>query len=509
MERCSSAANFKNHLSLSDENEKARQKPVLELDRVSIRQGDPDHGLYMDTVALRMDALAMGARHKILEKYNFYVPRYTSFPPATLFKDVEETSPYLGWLSSVDASISLYIHIPFCARLCHYCGCNMRVVNTYQPVQDYLDVLKAEMALLRDRLPPNVRISRLHFGGGSPTIIRSADFSRLVKSIADTFVFEPGMEFSVEADPRNLGEAKIAAYARSGVNRISLGVQDFNEEVLALINRPQPFHVSYRALQLCKSYGIENINFDLMYGLPGQTQDTILKTLDLALTLKPSRIAYFGYAHVPWMKRHMNLMPENRLPAPGDRYVLQESGARLLEDGGYVPVGIDHFCRPEDSLAKAVEKGELHRNFQGYTDDRAQSLVGLGASSISSFSQGYAQNIVNTRLYMESIKNNISPVHKVLEFKESDLPVKKIIEDLMCYMRVDLAKIREDFSLAQNAFHEEMDRLKTMEQDGLVTVKGDVVEINPDYRVLARVVCEAFDPYAIKDISLRRHAQAI
>jgi oxygen-independent coproporphyrinogen-3 oxidase len=448
------------------------------------------------------------ARFKILEKYNYQVPRYTSYPPATQFREVPDSGQYARWLSAADKDVSLYIHIPFCARLCHYCGCHMRVVNTYQPVEDYLEVLKSEIALVKRHLPAHVRLSHLHFGGGSPTILKPADFRRLMHHLEENFAFKSGMEIGIEADPRNLSEAKIAAYAKAGVNRLSMGVQDFNEDVLNLINRPQPFHVTYRALQLCKSYGIDNINFDLMYGLPAQTEDSILKTMDMAVSLKPSRIAYFGYAHVPWMKRHMNLMPPDRIPGPKDRYVLQDSGARFLEHAGYTPVGIDHYARPGDALCHALESGTLHRNFQGYTTDRETSLVGLGASSIGAFAGGYVQNRVDTRGYMEEVRAGSLPVHKMLPFKDTDLPARKIIEELMCYLRVDLAAIKDEFSLPGSAFSK-LRGLDALEQDGIIHRRGQTITIDPDYRVLARVVCEVFDEYAVKDMTLQRHAQAV
>lgn len=448
-------------------------------------------------------------RYKILEKYNFQVPRYTSFPPATQFQEVEGPKPYMQWLSHTDKNISLYIHIPFCARLCHYCGCHMRVVNSYQPVLDYIDVLKAEVSLLKERLPRNPKISHLHFGGGSPTILRPKDFVGLVQWIEKSFPFNSNLEFSVEADPRSLNEVKIASYARCGVNRISLGVQDFDDTVLNLINRPQLFNLTYRAVELCRDYGIDGINFDLMYGLPGQSLDSITKTIELAAALKPSRIAYFGYAHVPWMKRHMNLMPQDSIPRPKDRYILQETGAELLENFGYIPVGIDHFCLPGDSMNIACEVKTLHRNFQGYTTDNAFCLIGLGASSISSFPLGYAQNRVDTRLYMEDIRANKLPLKKMLLLKKSDFPIKKIIEEIMCYLRVDLKRIKNEFSLPSDAFQSIESELKILADDGVINFKDEVLEIRPEYRVLARVVCEVFDPYKAKEIAFQRHAQAV
>lgn len=449
------------------------------------------------------------SRFKILEKYNYQVPRYTSYPPATRFRTADDAGLAENWMSRAARDISLYIHIPFCARLCHYCGCHMRVVNNYAPVEDYLEILGKEILAVKRRLPSGVRLSHLHFGGGSPTIIRPADFRRLVGDLKEAFLFDKNMEIGIEADPRHLTEAKIASYARAGVNRISLGVQDLNEEVQALINRPQPFHVIYRAVRTCRDYGMDNINFDLMYGLPGQTEDSVLRSLDLAVSMAPSRIAYFGYAHVPWMKRHMNLMPQDRIPGPQDRYVLQDRGAAFIERAGYTPVGLDHFALADDPMVRALKERTLHRNFQGYTTDRADCLIGLGASSIGAFSQGYVQNRVDTRSYMQEVRAGNLPVAKILPFRPDDLPVRRIIEEIMCYLRVDLDAVRKEFSLSGHAFEPELQKMKALERDGLVTIRGQVVEVNPAWRVLARIVCEVFDAYAVKDQPVQRHSQAV
>lgn len=385
----------------------------------------------------------------------------------------------------------------------------MRVANTYEPVSDYLAVLTQEIKRVRSHLVDDIKITHLHFGGGSPTILKPGDFSRLVMYLNEVFPFDAGIEISIEADPRNLTEAKIAAYAQSGVNRISLGVQDFDEEVLRLINRPQPFHITYRAIQLCRNYGIHNINFDLMYGLPGQDQASITRTLGLAASLKPTRIAYFGYAHVPWMKKHMNLMPQDRIPGPGSRYILQETGAAILEQEGYTAIGIDHFSLPDDSMVGALREGKLHRNFQGYTTDTAKTLIGLGSSSISAFSEGYIQNRADLRTYMNDVRNGDLPSHKALAFDVNDYPVARLIEILMCYLRVDLSEIKTQFCLSDDYFDEAKKRLMLMQDDGILKLEGDVVEINPDYRVLARIVCDAFDAYTIRGSSLKKHAQAV
>ncbi len=489
--------------------QKARETLVLDMDRLSDNQGYIDHNVYLDSSCLRMDALTMASRYEILTKYNSQVPRYTSYPPATQFKDIEMPDMHLAWLANVAGNVSLYIHIPFCARLCHYCGCNMRVVNNYGPVEDYLVALKTEISRVKGYMKPNIKVTHLHFGGGSPTILKPGDFSRLILFLNEIFPFDPKIEISIEADPRNLTEPKIAAYAQSGVTRISIGVQDFNEEVLSLINRPQPFHVTYRAIQLCRTYGIHNINFDLMYGLPGQTPDTIMRTIELTKFLKPSRISYFGYAHVPWMKKHMNLMPQDRLPGSDERYILQEAGAFMIEQGGYVPVGIDHYSLPEDTMSVALRDGKLHRNFQGYTTDTAKTLIGFGASSISAFGEGYVQNHADLRQYMIHARNGAVPSRKYLQFSKEDAPVAEIIEHLMCYLWVDLNDVRCKFGLSDDYFDYANARLNLLAEDGVISISGKIIIVVREYRVLARVVCDAFDMYSMRGNSVRRHAQAV
>jgi oxygen-independent coproporphyrinogen-3 oxidase len=456
----------------------------------------------------------MDKNHReILSKYNRQVARYTSYPPATQFKPIADLQTYKYWLEQSAHDISLYIHIPFCMRLCHYCGCHMRVVNTYKPVEQYLEALKQEIVNIKQHLHSSSRISHLHFGGGSPTMLKAPDFQGLMQAVYKNFEISGNAEISIEADPRNLNEAKIATYAKNGVNRLSLGVQDFNEEVLSLINRPQPFHLTYRAIEMAREYGIGNINFDLMYGLPGQTPETILETMDLALMLEPSRIAFFGYAHVPWLKRHQNLMPAEKIPGPQERYEMQEQGASRIIAAGYEPVGIDHFALPEDSMYQALRGGKLHRNFQGYTTDHARTLIGLGASAISSFDEGYIQNATDIKDYMQLVQKGDLAARKQLFLSPEDYPVKAIIESLMCYLEVDLVQIRKQFSLAEGCFDFAQEKLKALADDRIISVINERIVINPEFRVLARIVCELFDHHSSSCFPAlqtpRRHAQAI
>jgi oxygen-independent coproporphyrinogen-3 oxidase len=445
----------------------------------------------------------------IITKYDRQVPRYTSYPPATQFREASGEALYTSWLEKAQGDVSLYIHIPFCMKLCYYCGCNMRVVNSYDPIAAYLETLKKELSLLAERLDSTVRLTHIHFGGGSPTSIRPSDFKSLMGFIHARFTVSQTAEIGIEADPRNMSEGRIATYAGCGVNRISLGVQDFDEKVLEAINRRQPFFLTYDALELCRSYGIKNINFDLMYGLPHQTQETMINTIENAVLMRPSRIAFFGYAHVPWMKRHMNMIPSDSLPGRSLRYDLYTAGADILEKAGYCPVGIDHFVLPEDAMKKALDEGTLRRNFQGYTTDTASALIGAGVSSIGAFADGYIQNRTDIKLYHETVSKGSFAVAKVLEYKDADLVFKHVIEQIMCYLQVDLGTVEKNFNLSDGYFSPCLDALGSLLDDGIVSISGKAVTVSPEARVLARVVCQAFDCYADRDGCSNRHAAAV
>ncbi len=447
----------------------------------------------------------------ILKKYNRPVPRYTSYPPATRFVAIgaDKTAHQIG-LSKAVGGASLYVHIPFCKKLCYYCGCHMRVVNHYDPIQNYLDMLRGEMAIVSRHIQNKIHIDHLHFGGGSPTSIRPDDFRRLVDDLSAHFTFSKDIEICLEADPRNMSEVKIASYKKAGVNRISLGVQSFDDLVLKTINRPQPFATSFRAVETCRDYGIDNINLDLMYGLPHQTLDSVEKTMDMAMLLRPNRVSFFGYAHVPWMKKHMALIPEDSLPDIFVRYQSAKRGEEILSGYGYKAIGLDHYVLEDDSMMKAYKQKKLRRNFQGYTTDTAQTLIGLGVSSISAFPSGYIQNNPDIRAYSELLDNQSLPSSKSLILNQDDMVFRAVIEELMCYLRVDLGAVRQAWNLPDNYFESSLERLSTYIADGLAHIENDVVQVPEGGRIFVRLVASAFDQYlAMPQTPIQRHAQAI
>lgn len=446
-------------------------------------------------------------KEKILS-VNSAAPRYTSYPPATAFQTGFAPESYQKWLAALPESpVSLYYHIPFCRRLCYYCGCHTTICNDDARLPPYVEALKAEMDIACAHLGQGHAVSHIHFGGGSPTILSPALFSDLLTHMRQRFAVAEDADIAIEADPRQFGEALMATYARQGVTRVSLGAQDFDQRVLEAVNRPQPFSLSWNAVALCREYGIGSVNIDLMYGLPGQTLETISRTMEMALTLKPDRIAFFGYAHVPWMKKHMKMMGGMVLPDASLRYDLYEAGRQILTDNGYLPVGIDHFVRPTDSMAHAMGNRLLRRNFQGYTTDEADTLIGFGASAIGTFPQGFAQNVADLRIYQDTIAKGDLPVHRGYMRQPRDNLYADIISEIMCYLAVELADIAAKHKCILADFDAAFVRLQPLLDNGLVTRHGSFLRVHHPHA--ARVVAACFDPTIVLDALVARHSSVV
>jgi oxygen-independent coproporphyrinogen-3 oxidase len=320
----------------------------------------------------------------LLTKYARQVPRYTSYPTALQFDQDVDGGVYRGWLGAIppEVPLSLYFHIPFCASMCWFCGCHARVVNAYRPIAGYLEAVMRELDSVADLLEGERHAAHVHWGGGTPTILSADDIETLAGRVKQRFAFSEETDFAVEIYPRTLTADVAGALARAGVNRASLGVQDLNDDVQRAVNRVQPVDMIRRAVDWLRDAGIQAINIDLMYGLPLQTVEGVRRTAETVLDLASDRIALFGYAHVPWMKRHQRLIDEATLPDLGAGHAQYEAVATRLAEAGYVSIGLDYFARPGDDLATAAAEGRLHRNFQGYTADDAPVLLGFGASAI-------------------------------------------------------------------------------------------------------------------------------
>jgi oxygen-independent coproporphyrinogen-3 oxidase len=396
--------------------------------------------------------------------------------------------------------LSLYLHVPFCHELCWYCGCHTTVARRYHPVAEYRDLLLREIDLVGATIGGRRPVRHIHFGGGTPTMLAPDDLRLLGGRLRARLDLEDAAEFAVEIDPRRLTRETVDALAATGVNRASLGVQDVNPEVQLAINRWQPFTVVERAVDWLRTAGIDGINFDLMYGLPRQTTARVRASVDAALALRPSRVALFGYAHVPWMKRHQRLIDEAALPDAAQRAAQFEAAGARLQEAGYVAIGLDHFALPEDSLAVAQREGRLHRNFQGYTTDDGAALLGFGASAIGSLPQGYVQNAVPILKYRDAIRGGRLATARGIRISADDRLRRGIIERLMCDFAVDL-------NGSARSLAAELEALEPFRADGLLTVDEGVIRVESAGRPLIRTICAVFDAHLQQ--GLARHSRAV
>ena len=445
----------------------------------------------------RTDAFSANAPAELGEVVRRMVPRYTSYPTAPHFSPAVTAETYGAWLDEAGASgapISLYLHIPYCRSICHYCGCTTKAARRDAPLEAYAATLRREIALVAERLGP-VEISHLHWGGGTPNILPAAEMAAIVADLRSRFRFMDDMEHAVELDPRHVTAEGARAMAALGINRASLGVQTLEPIVQKAIGRIQPLSVVADAFAALREGGIAAINADLMYGLPLQTADHLRATAEAMLPLRPDRFAIFGYAHVPWMKRHQSLIDEGTLPGAEERLAQASLMRGLIEAGGYVPIGIDHFALAGDPLAEAAAEGHLHRNFQGYTDDDAPVLIGLGASSISRTRKGFAQNAVDEHGWRRAVENGALPIVRGKAFEGDDLMRAAVIERLLCDFEVDLSTIAHAHDRCALDFAGDLARLAPLATSGWVEVSPTRVVIRENRVELARVVAAAFDTY--------------
>ncbi len=437
------------------------------------------------------------------------VPRYTSYPTAPHFTPAVGPAEHAAWLEAVpeDRPISLYLHVPFCRQLCWYCGCTTAVSADPARPEAYAELLAAEIELVAVHLPERPRVAHLHWGGGTPSSIGPRAFLRLVERLRRRFRIERGAEHAIELDPRFLEPEMVSALAEAGVNRASLGVQSFDPEVQAAINRIQPAARTLAAIDALRAAGIRRINVDLLYGLPRQTVASCRATVAELLPAAPDRVAIFGYAHLPTLKKHQRLIDEGALPGAVERVAQFEAMAEALEAAGYVPIGLDHFARPSDPMAEAAASGRLHRNFQGYTTDPAETLVGLGASAISSFREGYVQNLHELKPWRAAVREGRLPTARGLRLSPRDRLERDLVERIMCDGVVDLEAVAARHGASPENCVVDGERLTELERLGIVEREGFVVRVPSAYRPLLRVVATVFDRYL--RASPARHAVAV
>jgi oxygen-independent coproporphyrinogen-3 oxidase len=431
------------------------------------------------------------------------VPRYTSYPTAPHFSAAVGPELYGEWLGQLprDAKLSLYIHVPFCTEMCFYCGCNTRAVRKREPVDAYAEQLLEEIALLRDL--SGHKLTHLHWGGGTPSILGAEWFETITARLASRFDLSALKEHAIELDPRRLDRPLVQTLAAIGVNRASLGVQDTAPHVQQAIGRIQPFELVERAAAWLREAGIANLNIDLMYGLPTQTVRDVAHSAELAASLGAQRMALFGYAHVPWFKTHQKLIDDAALPGLSERLEQAEVAAETLTSMGYEAVGLDHFALPDDELCVAQRERRLHRNFQGYTTDDADALIGLGASAIGRLPQGFVQNAPDLGGYSRAVAAGRLPIVKGLTLSDDDRVRGDIIERLMCDFELDLDAVPGGAA----HFATELEALRPLAAEGLLRIEGNRIAVTTSGRPFVRIAAAAFDTYLAT--SQKRHSVAV
>ncbi|EKF9627288.1 oxygen-independent coproporphyrinogen III oxidase [Vibrio cholerae] len=432
----------------------------------------------------------------ILDKYNYSGPRYTSYPTAVEFHEAFTIADFdMACTQYPERPLSLYIHIPFCHKLCYYCGCNKVITRHSHKADEYLDVLEHEIRQ-RASLLIGRNVTQLHFGGGTPTFLTNAQIIRLMTLLRSEFHFADEAEISIEIDPREIQLEVLDHLRQEGFNRVSIGVQDFNKEVQKLVNREQDEQFIFDLVERAKQLGFRSTNLDLIYGLPKQTAATFAQTLQQVLTMQPGRLSVFNYAHMPQLFAAQRKIKEADLPAAEEKLAILQQTITTLTGAGYQFIGMDHFALPDDELAIAQRSGILHRNFQGYTTQGECDLVGFGVSAISMVGDAYAQNQKELKKYYAQVNEMRHALWKGVALDKDDLLRREVIKQLICNFKLDKTAIEHEFNLRFNHyFRQDLALLQTFIDDGLVTVDETMIEVTLRGRLLIRNICMCFDKY--------------
>ncbi len=435
-------------------------------------------------------------------KYSKPGPRYTSYPTAVEFNEKFDFNSYVKELERQDKNraLSLYFHLPFCRSACYFCGCNVVYTSKEEKKERYIDYLEKEIEILSKFLDTKREVIQLHFGGGTPTFFNEKQLERVLDIIYSYFSnFSKEAEISCEIDPRFLTKEQMALLAKRGFNRISFGVQDFDFKVQEAVHRIQSFEVTKNAVDLAREYGMESVNIDLIYGLPYQSLESFKKTLDDVLKLNPDRLAVFNYAHVPWMKKTMRKIDETTLPKPSVKLEILKYTIDFFTSNGYKMIGMDHFAKPDDELFKAIEKGELHRNFQGYTTKGGADLLGIGLTSIGEGEDYYVQNHKEMREYEAALDRGELPVYRGIKLNRDDLIRKAVIMELMANFKLNISKIEKDFSINfKDYFKDALKELEEFEKEDLVSINDKEIRVSETGTMLIRNIVMPFDAYLKK-----------
>ncbi|MEC7940900.1 MAG: oxygen-independent coproporphyrinogen III oxidase [Pseudomonadota bacterium] len=433
---------------------------------------------------------------EILNKYNYSGPRYTSYPTALEFHEAFTVSDYdMACTQYPERPLSLYVHIPFCHKLCYYCGCNKVITRHSHKADEYLDVIEHEIRQ-RASLLNGREVTQLHFGGGTPTFLSKAQITRLMMILRDEFNFTADAEISIEVDPREIELDVLDHLRNEGFNRLSIGVQDFNKEVQKLVNREQDEEFIVAMVQRAKELGFRSTNLDLIYGLPKQTQALFAETLKQVLEMKPGRLSVFNYAHMPQLFAAQRKIKDEDLPKAEEKMAILQDTIETLTGAGYQFIGMDHFALPEDELAVAQREGVLHRNFQGYTTQGECDLVGFGVSAISMVGDSYAQNQKELKKYYAQVNDLRHALWKGVALDNDDLLRREVIKQLICNFKLDKKMIESEFAVDFNRyFKEDLEFLQTFINDDLVEVDDKEIRVTLRGRLLIRNICMCFDKY--------------
>jgi oxygen-independent coproporphyrinogen-3 oxidase len=437
----------------------------------------------------------------LLKKYDRPGPRYTSYPTAPLFSPAFSARDYRDALTASNVpgnanELSLYFHFPFCDTLCYFCGCTMLVTRDRGRIQEYNDYLKREIDMVAGLISPDRRVVQLHWGGGTPTHLSPDQIRDIATYINARFHVAPDAEKSVEIDPRELTRAHMEALADGGFNRMSMGVQDLNEQVQVAVNRVQPEEMSRSVLTWARELGFHSVNIDLIYGLPFQTVESFRDTLKHILTFDADRFAVFNYAHVPWLKPHQKLIHQEDLPSPERKLEILKMTIETLTANGYDYIGMDHFAKPDDELSRAQREKTLYRNFQGYSTRSGADLLGFGMSSIGHFGRTYAQNLKNLPEYYHALDRGEFATHLGYRMTDDDVLRKHVIMRLMCDLELDVPSIEQRFGIDfEKYFASSLAALEPLEQDGLVSRSSEMIRIVGAGRLLLRNIAMPFDAY--------------
>ncbi len=436
---------------------------------------------------------------ELLRKYDVSAPRYTSYPPVPFWGDMGP-GQVESWLGEADepaqSPISLYFHIPFCATRCYYCGCFVIITLRKSQAAPYLEALEKEVALVHGRIDRTRPVRQFHLGGGTPTFISPREMTHLVETTAARFPLEPGLEMSIEVDPRTVDKEYFDVLRGLGFNRISLGVQDFDDTVMKSVNRVQPFDQVAKAVDRARAAGFVNINFDLIYGLPHQSRESFAKTLEGVRSLRPGRLALYNYAHLPTINPYQRRFGAEVLPGKEEKTAIFLLAREKLTGWGYQAIGMDHFALPEDDLAEAFRQGKLRRNFMGYTTQTGTDLLAFGASAISEFRQGFWQNEKKLNRYLSRVENGELPIVRGLALGAEDRLRKEVISDLFCKGGVVFEEIEQRFGISfGDHFGEALQRLQPLAADGLLVLEPGAVRITERGQLFLRNAAMVFDGY--------------